>query len=105
MIQQELFDADEPTPPAQRHSATSQDAAQRIEPRAETLRRIVLEAIRASADGLTDEEGIALTDMPANTYRPRRVELWRMNWIRDSGRTRATRSGRAAVVWEVITNG
>jgi hypothetical protein len=99
MIQPTLFD--DGAPPAQRHSATSTRAAGKIEPQADTLRRVVLEAIAESGGGLTDEEGIATTGIQPNTYRPRRVELSRMGWIRDSGRTRQTQSGRDAVVWEV----
>lgn len=84
---------------AQPHSATSLDAAQRIEPAAETLRRAVLDAIRASADGLTDEEIQQRLEMSGNTSRPRRRELQKAGLVWDSGRTRKTLSGRKAVVW------
>lgn len=99
MQQRDLFDTP-PMPPAQRHSATSREAAAAVEPSAETLRRIVLSAIRGAGDtGLTDEEGQTLLEMTGNTYRPRRRECEQAGLVRDSGRTRSTRSGRKAVVW------
>ena len=86
-------------PPAQRHSATSQAAAAAIAPDAETLRQLVRRAIENAPDGLTDEEGIAVTGIAANTYRPRRVECVRLKWIMESGKTRKTVANRQAVVW------
>ncbi len=51
----------------------------------------------ATADEIECDLGIA-----GNTVRPRIVELREMKLIRDSGKTRKTRSGRSAVVWECI---
>ena len=83
---------------AQEHSETSKDAARRIEPVRGTLREVVYSFLKdAGADGLTDEEGIAATKMPASTYRPRRVDLVEAGLVRDSGIRRATKSGRKAV--------
>lgn len=95
-----LFDGPPPDddPPAQWHSRTSTQAADAIKPDASRLRSLVLVAIR-ERDGLTDEEGTDATGLPPSTYRPRRVELVQSGLIRDSGRTRPTRSGRKAVVW------
>lgn len=94
-----LFD----DPPAQDHSPTSVAAADAIAPVAATLRRMVYEAIAAAgADGLTDEEGAEKVGIGGNTYRPRRRELEQAGRIRDSGRTRMTRSNRKAVVWVVV---
>lgn len=90
------------TPPAQRHSATSRAAAEAVEPRAATLRRAALEAIRAAADGLTDEEGVDATGMGGSTWRPRRVELVGLGLVRDSGRVRKVRSGKRATVWVAV---
>ncbi len=84
---------------AQEHSATSRAAAGRIEPSRISLQGKVYLAIAMAPDGLTDEEGINRTGIPASTYRPRRVELVEANRVLDSGRTRLTRSRRAAVVW------
>jgi hypothetical protein len=49
--------------------------------------------------GATDEEVQVQIPMPANTQRPRRIELVRRGLVVDSGRTRRTASGVAAVVW------
>lgn len=86
-------------PPAQRHSITSVAAADAIKPSAANLRQQVLVFIRASPDGVTDEEIQQGTGIGPSTERPRRIELVKAGAVFDSGRTRATRSGRQAVVW------
>jgi len=87
-------------PPAQRHSATSVEAAQAIEPRAATLRRRVLDYLReCGGRGATDEEMQLHLGMNPSTQRPRRIELVEAGFVRDSGATRQTQSGRKAVVW------
>lgn len=86
-------------PPPSVPSATSEAASIAIESAAATLRGQVLRAIRATADGLTDEQVQAACAMNPSTQRPRRVELVRAGLVVDSGRTRATTSGRQAVVW------
>ena len=94
-----LFD----DPPSQAHSSTSVAAAEAIAPVAATLRRMVLEAIAAAgADGLTDEEGAERVGINGNTYRPRRRELEQADRIRNTGKTRQTKSGRKAVVWVAV---
>lgn len=85
---------------SQLHSETSNAAARAIEPSRGNLQTLVFLTIRGSSSGLTDEEGIEATGIPASTYRPRRVELMEQNRVVDSGRTRRTKSGRKAVVWE-----
>lgn len=85
--------------PYQRHSPTSKAAAGLIEGKALTLRRAVYWALCDAPGGLTDEEGQIETGLVGNTYRPRRVELVEGGVVVDSGLTRKTRSGRAAVVW------
>ena len=103
MHQRNLFDQPEPAPPCQKHSETSRAAAEQIEPRAATLRRAVLDFLRArGAQGATDEEGMTALAMAGNTYRPRRIECFQAGLIVDSGLTRPTRSGRQAVVWVVV---
>src|SRR5262245_11732464 len=85
---------------------TSALAAKRIAPDTGKLRLRVLRTIYYSG-GCTDEEGISRTDLPASTYRPRRVELhkgWRDvdgGYIEDSGERKATVAGRAAIIWRV----
>ena len=87
-------------PPAVHGSATSEAAAESIEPKAATLRRKVLDYLRAAGDlGATDEQMQTDLAMPANTQRPRRDELVTGRLVRDSGNTRPTKSGRSAVVW------
>jgi hypothetical protein len=85
-------------PPFQRHSQTSRESALAVMPQVSGLRAQVLDAIIAH-DGLTDEEGQAITGITGNTYRPRRIELQRAGHIVDSGKTRAGASGRESVVW------
>lgn len=64
------------------------------------LQREVLSIIGcAEPFGLTDDGIQACLDMIGNTQRPRRRELQLKGLICDSGRKRATRSGRLAVVW------
>lgn len=84
--------------PAVAHSTTSRAAAEAIQPSAETLRGKVLAYLRETG-GATDEQGIEATGMGGSTWRPRRVELVVRGLVRDSGKTRLTRSGRKAVVW------
>lgn len=96
-------------PPAQRHSPTSVEAAESVKGKAATLRDVVYAHIKAAgARGCTDEELYALTGLPPNTCRPRRVELLGVQrgglWaiaplIRDSGQTRKGSSGRGMTVW------
>jgi hypothetical protein len=91
-------------PPYVNQSDTSRQAAQAIAPAAGTLRARVLAAIEAAPGGLTDEEGCLLTGMNPSTWRPRRGELEKGGFIRDSGRTRKSTAGRDMVVW-VATGG
>jgi hypothetical protein len=89
-------------PPAQRHSRPSVQAAKEIEPLAGTLRARVLAELRAAGpEGLTDEELQERLAMGASTQRPRQIELFEAGLVRDSGRTRPAKSGRAATVWVV----
>jgi predicted ArsR family transcriptional regulator len=84
----------------QPHSPTSAAAAIAIEPAAGTLRRRVLEVIRSKPS--TDEEIQDLLRMNPSTERPRRQELVQSGLVVDSGTTRKTRAGRAAVVWRCV---
>lgn len=103
--QLDLFIDRPPEPPYQSHSATSAEAAQAIEPRAETLRKAVLDLLRKCGDvGATDEEIQDTLAMNPSTQRPRRIECVELGLVRDSGRTRPTRSGRQAVVWIANVN-
>ena len=100
---QKTFDFAPLLPPAQRHSETSREAADAIEPKADTLRRLVLDFIRSRGDqGATDEECQDALGMAGSTQRPRRVELQNLVMVMDSGRTRKTHSGRNAVIWIAV---
>lgn len=100
MPQRDLFADWQPDAPFQHHSLTSEEAAAAILPRTETLRRAVLDAIRNAGDeGMTDEELQESLAMNPSTQRPRRIECVGLGLVKDSGRTRPTRSGRKATVW------
>lgn len=87
--------------PYQRHSKTSQDAANSIsESRAEQDRQKILRYLRLTQRGATDEQLEIACNMRGNSERPRRIELLKRGDIRDSGRRCRTASGREAVVWE-----
>jgi hypothetical protein len=99
-----LFDlAPDPDPPAQSHSATSMAAARDIRPSAAAMREQVYAALAAAGDaGMTDEQIQDALNMGGSTQRPRRGELQKAGRVRDSGRTRPTRSGKPAVVWVIV---
>lgn len=89
------------TLPAQSHSATSVDAAESFASEAPALRERVLQLFReAWLDGRTDDELFTrLRGYSQSSIRPRRIELVDAGLVLDSGRSRTTRSGRAATVW------
>lgn len=102
---------------------TERTAALLAMPRAGTLREKVIESLWRSQDkdafdrgvllgpgpadlvmdGMTQEEVARYTGVYLYSIAPRFAELQRMGWIKDSGRTRATSSGSAAIVW-VLTD-
>lgn len=86
-------------PPFVHGSETSRQAAVAIRPAAGTLRARVLAAIEGAPEGLTDEEGCERTGMNPSTWRPRRGELLTGGFIRNTGRTRKSASGREMTVW------
>lgn len=86
--------------PYQGHSDTSMYASWAIAAHAGSLRAQVFTHLCAvGLHGATDEELQRALGMPANTQRPRRVELVRAGVVRDSGRRRPTSTKRNAVVW------
>ena len=89
------------TAPYVKHSGTSKAAAKEIEPHMTDLQRQLLTWLRNNGPA-TDREMQGWIPMDPNTQRPRRVELVRLGLVRDTGEKRKTRSGRSAVVWEVI---
>ena len=91
-------------PLAQRHSATSVEAANLIAgTRAGTLRGVIYRHLLSlTGTGATDEEAQEALGLPGNTYRPRRVELQNAGLVVDSRRVRLTRNKRRAVVWYAV---
>ena len=88
--------------PSQKHSSTSQAAAESIAPKAGAMERAVLAFLKHRGDfGATDEEMQYHLAMVGNSQRPRRIALVSKGLARDSGHTRTTRSGRQATVWVV----
>ncbi len=86
--------------------ATQTAAAIAVWPRSGTQRARVLAAIsKAEADGLTDEEIGARLGLSLNSVRPRRLELVQAGLVIDSGRTRPTRGGKAAIAWATQDHG
>lgn len=86
-------------PPAQ-PVATSIAAADAIKPCADTLRKRVLEYIRAQGrTGATDDEIQVALNMNGSTQRPRRIELFQQGKICMAPFMRRTRAGRRANVW------
>ncbi len=90
-------------PPHQRHSDTSRTAAVAVEPKAGTLRAIVLAWLRNRGDeGGTDEEMQSELQMRGDTQRPRRGELYKAGLIRPNGKKRITLAGNHSVVWVAV---
>ena len=96
----------EAAPPAN-YTDTSQAAADSVAPKAPNQRRRIYEFIDAKGDdGATNEEIAAALDMPQSGTSARVNELQGHHktkslpvLVRDSGRTRLTRYGKAAIVW------
>ena len=98
--QTSLFDGEAPYV---RSSKTSKAAAKSLQKKPETLptlRMMVLQLVKKAGDrGRTCDELEAITKMRHQTCSARFNELHNKDLILDSGTTRATRSGRQAVVW------
>jgi transcription initiation factor IIE alpha subunit len=85
--------------PAVHGSVTSAQAADSLGPTTlNAMQRRVLELLRTTPDGLTDEEVQTRLGMNPSTQRPRRIELVRRGLVVECG-TRRTASGRMATVW------
>jgi len=85
------------------HGDTSHEAAQLVLIKTGTKRRAVLEELASWP--CTDDELANLTAMPANTARPRRVELVRLGYVEDSGKRRLSSWGTRAIVWAITDKG
>lgn len=79
---------------------TAQAAAEGVLVRSGTQRHRVLAALERTGDrGATDDELGGLTALALNSVRPRRLELVEAGYVMDSGDTRPSAQGNAAVVW------
>lgn len=84
------------------HPPTAQAAAQRALPASGTKRAMVLDAIRASDDGLCDWELERLFAWKHESASACRRSLVKDGWLADSGRTRPVPdTGNAAIVWVI----
>lgn len=89
-----------PAAPAQRHSETSQAAAEAISDHLNSLEAKVLAYFRGKGEaGATDEDAQDEIPMGGSTERPRRIRLVELGLLRDSGRTKPGRSGRKLTIW------
>lgn len=79
---------------------TSRDAAADIRKHLPALEGKVLVFIAGRPEGATNDEIETALGLIGSTVRPRVVELRARGLVRDSGKTRKTRTGRAAIVWE-----
>lgn len=85
---------------------TERAAALAAMPRTGTNRLRALAAIAlAGRDGLTDHELAERTGIYLYSVAPRRVELMKGGWVRDSGHRRETPNGTPAVVWILTETG
>lgn len=79
---------------------TSKAAARSMREHTPRQRRRVMEAIEAAGPmGMTDGELGTLLNLGAQSVTPRRGELVTLGQVVKSGTTRATASGRGAIVW------
>lgn len=82
------------------HSETSRAAAESVV-NAGTQRARLMDYLKENGPSI-DEQMQLGTGIAQSSQRPRRGELLAMGLIRDSGRTALTRSGRKAVLWEIV---
>jgi hypothetical protein len=79
---------------------TSRAAAQAAAPKAPGRREIIFQLIAGrGSDGMTNDELVVATGWLIQSVCPLVNSLKKARLIRDSGLRRATRAGRAAIVW------
>ena len=88
--------------PHVRASKTSEAAAARATPGAQSNRRMIFEFLQR-VGGATDDEIEEMFALLHQTASARRRELVLRGMVRDSGHRRPTRSGSEATVWEVVS--
>lgn len=72
-------------------------------PKKGTMRYKVYSRLKKKAS--TDEELQLFLGVPMDSVRPRRGELVKGGYVRDSGKRRVTSKGDKAIVWEAVPNG
>jgi predicted ArsR family transcriptional regulator len=92
-----------PAQPGFKRNGTSKDAAESMKPKAPTLRRQCLEAIRVRP--MTADEVALTVRQSVLSIRPRLSELVKTEHIMNSGMRRPNMSGRMATIWELTMKG
>lgn len=100
MNQPGLFDTPYPASPGWKREGTSRTAAEKMAPRAPTLRDALLGLLKGAA--LTTDEAAAKLGKSILSIRPRASELLAMGLIYDTGKTRKNDSGVQATVWRAV---
>ena len=80
---------------------TSRQAAEDLNPKAETVRRAVLMALKQSVFPMSSEQIANFLEMDYGTVQPRTAELRRDGLIRDSGIRVRGRFGKLIIAWEL----
>ncbi len=88
-----------PDSPGYKGTDTSKKAAESVKQDAPLLRRMCLDVIAKSPDGMTADEAAEALGESVLSIRPRFSELKATGEIRDTGFRRRNISGRHAVVW------
>lgn len=89
-------------PVGHNHPGTAKAAAQRVLPASGSKRRMVLDAIRDSGDGLCDWQLERLFGWKHESASACRRSLVADGWLKDSGRTRPVPdTGNRAIVWTI----
>jgi predicted ArsR family transcriptional regulator len=81
---------------------TSWAAARSITDEQVSRSQRIVYAVLQSRGPMTDEELVSLVAMSPSGTRTRRKELVEEGLVRDSGNRKFTKTGRQAVVWEVV---
>lgn len=88
-----------PNSPGFKVRDTSRQAAIDIKPKAEALRKQVLELIRESVFGASPDRAARELGVSILSTRPRFSELHAKGLIIDSGRRDLTESGKPSIIW------
>lgn len=88
-----------PDSPGYKGTDTSKKAAESVTQDAPLLRRMCLDIIRKSPDGMTPDEAADALGESVLSIRPRFSELKTKGEITDTGLRRRNISGRHAIVW------